>query len=189
MSMSDSSFEYILQELHSQKQRMEELQAENSELRRQLTDLRNGRGIFVEILGLRFPLAGVTGAFEALLPLNTETGETQEEQEAQEAPTVQMMPVTVGQPIEQAFPNIPTIPETPLPVEEPVSLVDQATEEYVPTYAASFLDEDFAEDFSDAVTSQIAVWNGAPADPRQKPINEDEKAALRRELIGSFLLE
>lgn len=205
--MSDSSFEYILQELQNQKLRMDDLQAENTELRRQLTDLRNGQGIFVEILGLRIPLAGTitatTSPFEELVQANAERQESYvapwaaEVEEALEAPTMQMLPVTV----EQSFPvmkDIPAIPETPRPDEEIAPIEEQATKEYLPAFASSFLDEDFEEDFASAATSQIAVWNGpsgtpgtsgAPTTPPTKPINEDEKATLRRELIGSFLLE
>ncbi len=54
MKTSDSAFELILQELLKQKSRLEELAQENQELRSQLADLREGRGISVAILGQRF---------------------------------------------------------------------------------------------------------------------------------------
>ncbi len=61
--MSGTSFDRIAQEVLKQQQLMQELEGENRELRRQLADLRAGRGIFVEIAGQRFPLEG-----EMLLP-------------------------------------------------------------------------------------------------------------------------
>src|SRR5437764_10739622 len=54
--MSSKSFDLITLELLKQQRTMEILQAENRELRQQLTDLRTGRGIFIEINGKRFAL-------------------------------------------------------------------------------------------------------------------------------------
>src|SRR5229473_8121181 len=56
MKMNGSNFELIMQEVLKQKQLLEDLQSENDELHRQLAELREGRGIFVDILGKRFPL-------------------------------------------------------------------------------------------------------------------------------------
>src|SRR5579872_6536702 len=178
MSMSDSSFEHILQALRMQKQYLEQLQAENSELRQQLADLRNGQGIFVEILGARFALVG------------TQPSETLANETVQEAPTLELaLAPTVDAPTTaMAF-----IPETPRPIElfeERMPLQDQVTEEIAPSFSSSLLEDEMDDDdFADSVTSPIAVWKGAEANNRKKNINEDEKAALRRELIGSFLLE
>ena len=179
MSMSDSSFEFILQALRMQKQYLEQLQAENSELRYQLADLRNGQGIFVEILGTRFALMGTK-------PIEASANET-----AQEAPTLQLV---LAQTVDAPTTTMPFVPETPRPVEpfdEHMPLQEQVTEEITPSFSASSLleDEMYEDDFTDSVTSPVAVWKGPEASPRQKSINEDEKAALRRELIGSFLLE
>lgn len=57
--MDRDYFSQIAQAILKQKQRMEQLEAENRELRRYLDDLRTGRGIFVEILGRRFPLRDI----------------------------------------------------------------------------------------------------------------------------------
>jgi len=57
MKTSGSSFEQIMEEVLRQQQLYEDSQKENTELRRQLAELREGHGIFVEILGERFPLA------------------------------------------------------------------------------------------------------------------------------------
>jgi len=54
--MEGNNFEQIAQELIKQKQRMDQLEAENRELRQRLADLRAGRGIFVDIAGSRFAL-------------------------------------------------------------------------------------------------------------------------------------
>ena len=58
MNTSGRSFETILDEILKQKQLLEDLQAENESLHQQLTDLRAGRGIFLNILGQPFPLTG-----------------------------------------------------------------------------------------------------------------------------------
>lgn len=54
--MDGNYFEHIAQEILKQKQLMEQLEAENRELRQRLADLRAGRGILVEIAGSRFAL-------------------------------------------------------------------------------------------------------------------------------------
>jgi cell division protein FtsB len=54
--MDGNKFEQIAQELVKQKHLMDQLVAENRELRQQLAELRAGRGIFVEIAGSRFAL-------------------------------------------------------------------------------------------------------------------------------------
>ena len=54
--MDGSSFDYIAQEIVKQKQRMDQLEVENRELRQHITDLRAGREILVEIAGNRFAL-------------------------------------------------------------------------------------------------------------------------------------
>ena len=58
MKTIGSNFELIMQEVLKQKQLSEDLLSENDELHRQLAELRGGRGIFVDILGKRFPLVG-----------------------------------------------------------------------------------------------------------------------------------
>lgn len=175
MSMSDSSFEFILQALRNQKQRLEEIQAENSELHQQLTALRNGHGIFVEILGTRFAL------------VKTQPEAMQASTMIQDAPTMQIAQTIIA----PATPTIPEIPRILEPVEEHIALQDQVTEEISQSLspAPSFLEEVGEDDFLSTVTSPIAVWSGAETNPRQKNVEEDENAALRRQLIGSFLLE
>ena len=54
MKANDSAFELIMQELLKQKQRLDEVKKENQELRSQLAELREGRGVSIDILGQRF---------------------------------------------------------------------------------------------------------------------------------------
>jgi cell division protein FtsB len=54
--MDRTYFDQIAQEIFKQKRLMDQLEAENRELRQQLADLRAGRGIFVDISGSRFAL-------------------------------------------------------------------------------------------------------------------------------------
>jgi cell division protein FtsB len=54
--MDGNYFEHIAQEIFKQKRLMEQLEAENRELRQRLAELRAGRGIFVDIAGSRFAL-------------------------------------------------------------------------------------------------------------------------------------
>jgi hypothetical protein len=49
-------FDQLAQEIFKQKQRMDQLEAENRELHRQIAELRAGRGIYVAISGSRFSL-------------------------------------------------------------------------------------------------------------------------------------
>src|SRR5690349_10006467 len=56
METNGTGFELIMQEVQNQQNVMKELEAENRELRRQLVDLREGRGIFIELLGTRYAL-------------------------------------------------------------------------------------------------------------------------------------
>jgi hypothetical protein len=50
-----------------------------------------------------------------------------------------------------------------------------------------FLQEILYDEFAAQMTSPLAVWNG-PVE-KEELIDEEQKAALRRELMGSFLLE
>jgi hypothetical protein len=54
--MTGTPFDQLLQELLRQQRLMEALQEENRDLRRQLTDLREARGISLDVCGKRFAL-------------------------------------------------------------------------------------------------------------------------------------
>lgn len=174
METSGSNFELIMQEVLKQKHQLEELLSGNDELHRQLAELREGRDIFVDILGERFTLVDVPisdsperiGTPEADLSLQ-ETTEILRE-------------------------SLPTsMPETPVTAFE--SSVEEA-QENLPTYItptmSSYLEEAILDEFSAAATremGQVPVWSGPITNP--PTFNEKEKENLRRELSESFLLE
>ncbi|GAC1364321.1 MAG: hypothetical protein NVS2B12_11590 [Ktedonobacteraceae bacterium] len=58
------SFEELAQEIFQQKQRMDALQAENNELRRHIAELRDGRGLFIVIEGVRYAMLSSRGQRE-----------------------------------------------------------------------------------------------------------------------------
>jgi hypothetical protein len=211
--MSDGSFDLILQELLHQREIMDSLEAENRELRQQLADLREGRGIFVEIEGHRFALISEAGNIPApadslsIAPLSPVIAE-------QEKP-----PVFVAQePVSTA--GLPDIVEESEPVvsEVPPNM-NFLLEDDGPISSSPFLQDIFDEETAAIPTSKMATWGESPSTPlptsastsepvpgsstepiqkpvqsvkleqQSTPIDEDEKAALRRQLIGSFLLE
>lgn len=202
--MGGSSFDAIAQEILNQKQFMEQMQAENRELRRQLADLRDGRGIFVDIGGRRFALIGemsnghaakqpeaVQVELEAaeMVALEEEELTTEDQQDAvspfydydneeDEVPT-ETLPTTVDMPLQPER-------ETPLPAIH--FLVEN--ESAMP----SFLEELMINEFTTAAQNPKAIWSAPEpkSQSQQTPLplsDEETKAALRRELIGSFLLE
>ena len=185
--MGGSSFDLIMQEVFNQKQRMEELTEENRDLHRQLLDLCDGRGIFLEIYGKKFALVGEQ------VVASPQAGST-----AQNSPTVDQE--TIGMALNESPTN--TVLETPPPgtnefeqisdyynheVEE-VEEVQKEGTALTPT--PTFLEEMLIDEFASASTSQlpVATWQDSGT---SKPllIDEEEKATLRKELIGSFLLE
>jgi hypothetical protein len=169
MDTISNGFELIMQEVLGQQKLMEELEAENHELRRQLAELREGHGIFVEILGTRFSLN-----MEPVVA-SQDSSLTQEF-----APTVEQQPTSTIE-----------VPTTPIP-EASLAETDEVQEE-IPEEgsllpSSSFLEEMLYDEFSSVATTPMAVWPGAAK--KSKPINEeDQKASLRRELVDSFLLE
>lgn len=212
--MSDGSFDLILQELLHQQEIMENLEAENRELLQQLADLRAGRAIFVEINGSLFSLiseventGNIAAPIEsfptaALVPVSVE------QEKAPVFATPEMAGAVDQQSVVEdaeavAFEQQPTM-NFLLDNEEPVS-------------AFPFLQDTVEEEASAIATNKMAIWGESPTtpfppvassqpvvdlrtEPIQKPvspdqyqhaapIDEDEKAVLRRELIGSFLLE
>jgi hypothetical protein len=174
MKTSGSNFELIMQEVLKQKQLLEDLQTENVELHRQLAELRQGGGIFVDILGKSFPLVeepvSVSPDAVAIIGADLSLQETTEM-------------------LSEALAS--SAPETPVPVLE---LDVEEGQEDLPTYVtptmSSFLEEAMLDEFSTAATremGQVAVWSGPITNP--PTFDEKEKENLRRELSGSFLLE
>jgi hypothetical protein len=179
--MSGSSFELLMEEVLNQKRIMDELIAENHNLRRQLTNLREGRGIFLEIQGQLFALDGET-AFRS-----PQVGST-----AQDAPIAEQATTII--PVSEAAVAPGTGKETLMPSTDPFeqlyhSLNANAEEEEAPATTSTFLEDMLVDEFGAAATSPMAVWKGAKKTRKLTGINEEEKAALRKELMGSFLLE
>lgn len=184
--MSGSSFELIMKEVLNQKQRMEELIEENQDLKRQLTDLREGRGISLDICGKQFALIGSLAA-----------ASPQVASPSQDSPA--SYHETISMPLSEA--PMSTTPETPLPSYDefeqaetyPDQEVEEVSEEEVlqtVTPSSTFLEDMLMDELAAAATTPMtaAVWQGAVA-RQATTIDEEEKAALRKDLIGSFLLE
>jgi len=174
MKTSSSNFELIMQEVLKQKQLLEGLLSEKDELHRQLAELREGRGIFVDILGERFTLVDV---------------QVSDSPDRIATPEADLSLQETAEILSESLPT--SIPETPLTAFE--SSVEEAQED-LPTYTtptmSSYLEEAMLDEFSAAATremGQVAVWSGPITNP--PTFDEKEKENLRRELSGSFLLE
>ena len=170
MKTSGSNFELIMQEVLKQKQLLEELQSENDELHRQLGELREGRGIFVDILGKRFPLVELP---ESDSPNREAT------------PGADLSLQETTEILSESLPS--SIPETPVPA---LKYSVEEDQEDLPTYLtptmSTNLEEAMLDEFSAAATremSQVAVWSGPITNP--PTFDEKEKENLRRELSGS----
>jgi len=173
--MNGNGFDSIAQAVIQQKQMMDKLEEENRELRRQLADLRAGHGIFIEIAGERFPLRGEIPAPQAFA-----TNVQQQDFSPSTTPPPEMS-VSGANDYEEMAEFAPTM-ELP-PVE------DVAIEKEEQQKAPTFLEEIMIDEFAASSTASMAVWKGPAKKQQQEQIDEEQKAALRRELMGSFLLE
>ena len=228
MKSSSSSFENILEALIQQKQVLEDLQAEHESLRQQLADLRAGKGIFLEILGTRIPLAGTpdTSVFNVVsdgnAPAFNAIGETapvpfvtppaDQDASLQETraiqlpepdPALQETTMVAATGSDLALQPTAAISQTaghgmPLPGSDFV--IEDVSENGVPVPAgssSSFLEDALLAEFATASTRQVGNWSGPitnspiPNGPitNNPDLDEEEKAALRRELMGSYILE
>ena len=183
--MGGSNFELLMEEVLNQKQLMDELLAENDNLRCQLTDLRAGRGIILDIQGQLFTLDGET---VVRTPQNSPTSQDLPVMEQETA----FMPVNQAGQTEQSVQTTGTASETPMPSTDQFEQMTQAfhvhEEEEAPATTSTFLEDMLVDEFATAATSPMAVWQGAKT-RKLAIIEEEEKAELRKELIGSFLLE
>lgn len=182
--MSGSNFDLIAQELLRQKQVMEQMEEENQELRRQLVDLRAGRGIFVEIDGSRFSLHDEDRDLAPAVEVHSAATVTPITRELEpQAEPVAQYDITQDQTEELVM----SIPETPRPT------IDFFTDEEVAeqTTGPTFLEEVMIDEFASAATSPLYVWSAARQEQPKTPETEadEELATLRRQLIGSYLLE
>lgn len=178
MQIGDSSFEQLMQEVLNQQQRLKKLEAENQELRRQLADMRRGRGIALDIQRKTFALSG--GPVVASI---------------ERTPAPEYPSLTAQQGTAKATPPFSAIlpdPETPIP--SPVDSFLENAE--APSLSPAFLEELLFDEFAAAATSPITSLPPAGNTPvpdaaaaTSESLDEEKKAALRRELMGSFLLE
>ncbi len=196
--MSVSNFDVIAQELLKQKQTMDQMEQENRELRRQLAELREGHGIWVEIDGQRFSLyreedtaSSQTPTVEAVSIMSTATPTTVE-------PEPQVEPVVAQHDIaeEQTEELVMSVPQTPrvtvdfLDDKDEVDFFDKA-EVAEQTTGPTFLEEAIIDEFAAAATSPLAIWPAHEQEQEKTPeaTEDEELATLRRQLIGSYLLE
>ncbi|GAC1392176.1 MAG: hypothetical protein NVS4B11_02410 [Ktedonobacteraceae bacterium] len=179
--MGGSNFDLIAQDLLKQKYIMEQMEEENRELRRQLADLREGRGIFVEIDGRRFALSS-----EFITPQVTTVAATSVavEQELQPDPVVAQQ----NEVLDKTEGLVMSIPETSRPM---IDFFADDEEAEAQTTGPTFLEEVMIDEFASAATSPLAVWSAPKQEEEKKPeaTADEEMATLRRQLIGSYLLE
>jgi len=169
--MSSNSFDLITQELLGQRRTMEILQAENRELRQQLTDLRTGRGIFIEISGKRFAL---NASFIS------------------QASSIQ----SSSSVLQEASPSIADEPTTAiskvLPAKAAKSVSPSQNSKRAETASSTFLEEVMIGEFASAMASPSTLLHDPikqQEEHKQEKSEEEQKALLRRDLMGSYLLD
>lgn len=159
MQRYEHVFDTLIQELLQEKQQFERLVAENTQLRRQLAELREGKGVRVEILGQQF-LLGETSSSSATRatpsPLSSGSNFL-----AQSASETKVLPALAG-----PSRGEPEVREPQTPASLPAVL---------------------PEHVSLATTQALAAVS--PEQPTASPKSQEEQASLRRELVGSLLLE
>ncbi len=159
--MGTNYFEQLGREILHQKRLMDKLEEENRELRRQIAELKEGRGIFIKIGDQRIALLanGEPATAENLPP------------QAQLSDNATQLPAK-GQ---QA--------ETPAPGEtaqQPLSVETTKAKE-VP-----FLEEVMLDEFASALTNPVPT----PTETRKAPKNAyEERRRLQQDLQGSYILE
>ena len=141
MKTYGSGFELIMQEVLKQKQLLEDLQTENGELLRQLANLREGRGISVDILGNRFPLVGelASGSPDAVATVGADLS-------LQETTVIHS----------ETLPS--SLPKTPLPAAVTAPNTEEVLEDQkklVTPPMSAFLEEALLDEFSTASTRQM----------------------------------
>lgn len=171
--MSSESFDLITQELLKHQQSMELLQAENRELRQQLADLRTGQGIFIEINGQRFAL---NASFISQVSSVEASSSVQKQADSSIAdnPTVEISKVLSAE------------------NNKSVSLMNDEQEGI--SNNITFLEEAMISEFASA--SALASPLTLLLDPikpqeeqKQEKSEEEQKEVLRRDLMGSYLLD
>jgi hypothetical protein len=169
--MSSESFDLITQELLKHQQTMESLQAENQELRQQLTDLRTGRGIFIEINGQRFALNTAFVAQASRVEASTSV--------QQQAISIADEPITA-------------ISQVVLTQTAKSALSTQNNQQAQTSSSSTFLEEAMISEFASALASPLTLLQDPikPQEaPKQEKSEEEQKEVLRRDLMGSYLLD
>ncbi|HLZ63746.1 MAG TPA: hypothetical protein VKR06_43000 [Ktedonosporobacter sp.] len=189
--MEDSYFDLIAQELLKQQHHMEQLMRENQELRHQLAQLRAGKGIFIAIGGQQIALM--------------------EEESLSAAPPT--MTAHSQAPLQAAASSIGAAATALAEPSNHHRAVSAPAQENEGIDLPSFLEEIMLDEFAAAMTNPVAAIV-APAkknEPTSAPlslpsptnnaaslvvegdnvrqIEDEQKAALRRELMGSYMLE
>jgi len=195
--MGGNLFDQLAQDILKQKQYMEKLETENQKLRQQIADLRAGRGISVDICGTRFvlradsPLAQITTA--SPVPASDSTSTSIITTSDPETPVPSVLQTVDAPTAEMA--NVTPQAQDPV-VKEEASPSNEDSDKKSLGEESTFLEEIMIDQFNSALASPNAVWQGPtekkPAKQQRKqeePIDEKQKAVLRRELMGSYLLE
>lgn len=185
--MGDNNFENIAQEILQQKRLMEALEAENRELRRQLTDLREARGVFVEICGSRFPL---------------QAGDEQASPQVSQA----AQPNLSNKPEKGSAPSHPLTPSEPHRALHSTRMIADAPTAAITRISRQDVQDVIIHDEEDngaslppsvekAIQEELLPAKAAPLGARARSARraelptEERQAVLRQELAGSFLLE
>lgn len=210
-----NSFDQIVQELAKQQQRMNEMLSENRQLHQQLAKLRAGNEIFLEIQGMRIPVAvqqydsSPSLTFTKLADPQLVIPAEPEQQAIVTAPLTQSAPQAVpaiDQPV-QTGETVSAEVEQPerasKPVAEPEVVAQPTTQQSAQAAGQqqslqplkqgqpSFLEEIMLDEFSSALTSPLRpTQQQKPAENKPKEQSEEEqKAELRRQLVNSYILE
>lgn len=188
--MGNSNFENIAQEILRQKRLMEALEAENKELRRQLTDLREARGIFIEICGNRFPLKAEEEHTSPQIPQISAVSQ-QDLSNKPEKDSAPSLPLTPSEPHKALHSNrmiadAPTAAITKLPRQDAQDIIFHDEEDDRANLPSAI---------EKAIQEELMPAKAAPVSARARSARqaelptEERQAILRQELAGSFLLE
>jgi hypothetical protein len=157
--MGTNYFEQLGREILHQKRLMDKLKEENRELRRQIAELREGRGIFIKIGDQRIPLLSDE---EGTTPANNAIQAKQSDDED-----------TSGRITSQAASQ--TEQKEPVP------------EEATRTKEVPFLEEVMLDEFASALTNPVPTTTPEPRKAQKNAY--EERWRLRQDLQGSYILE
>lgn len=159
--MGGSSFDLIAQEIIKQQRLMDKLTAENRELRRQITNLRAAQGIFIEIGGKRIALREDTAIPDAVS--------------------------ASASPLREVPPSLTETPTTARAkahkIEDLLIEEDEDEKANIPDSLGEIIHHEFTSASENPTATQSKTIK------KRELTEEEQKATLRRELMGSFLLE